>query len=110
MRVAAPRSLWVAARSRALSSLKASPTVQKLLRKHGLQSATIKPTGPKGTVTPADVQAAAAAAAEADAAASVPVTVEIPQAKTYLLPADAVPTTAVTNKKELLHYYKTMCE
>lgn len=90
------------------TAMKASPTVQKLIRQHGLESAVIKATGPKGTVTTDDVKLAAAAAAEADAMASVPVQVEIPAATTHLLEPDAVPTVATTCKKELMNYFKTM--
>ena len=43
-------------------TVKASPTVQKLIRQHGLDPSAVDATGPKGTVTLGDVEAAAAAA------------------------------------------------
>jgi len=105
-RLAAPRRL---AQARSLSTaVKASPTVQKLIRQHGIDPSRIDATGPKGTVSQMDVRKAIAAAAEMDAADSSPVSIEIPAATTYLLPVDAVPLVAETSKKELLGYYKTM--
>jgi len=103
------RSRSTAALRRSLSTMvKASPTVQRMIREHGLDGITISPSGPKGTVVAADVELAAVAKAEADKAASAPLTIALPQVTTHLIATDAVPTEAVTSKKELLHYFRTM--
>ena len=49
----------------AASSIKASPTVQRLIRDAGLEGEPLAASGPKGTVTAADVDVARAAKAEA---------------------------------------------
>ena len=96
-------------RSRALSTaVKASPTVQRLIRERGLQGVKLEASGPKGTVSPADVDAAAAAQADADRLASEPLTIPIPAVTTHELSPDLVPLEAVTSKKELLHYFTEM--
>ena len=90
-------------------ALKASPTVQKLIRDAGLEQwSDLAATGPKNTVTADDVAAAAALKAEALAAASVPLTLEVTAPKPYMLDGVEMPTTAVTSKAELLSYYRTM--
>ena len=88
--------------------IKASPTVQNLIRKAGVKPESLAATGPKGTVTAEDVTAASAAKAEADAAASVPFTIELAPPVTYKLDGFELPTSAVTSKLELMGYYKTM--
>ena len=95
----------------ASSALKASPTVQRLIRDAGLEDFHRLPTvgsGPKGTVTAHDVEAAAAIKAEEDAAAAVPLTIEVPAAEPYMLDHLTMPSSATTSKAELLRYYKTM--
>jgi pyruvate dehydrogenase E1 component alpha subunit len=91
----------------AASALKASPTIQKLIREKGLEEMEIVATGPKGTISVADVEAAAVVKAEQDTIAMTPLTLEIPQATTHLLEGP-MPTTATTNRKELLEYYTKM--
>jgi|TARA_B100000524_G_scaffold345678_1_gene244679 pyruvate dehydrogenase E1 component alpha subunit len=88
--------------------LKASPTVQKLIREHGLEGRQFSATGPKQTVSAADVMSALAAKEEEDAAASVPFTIQLPAMKGHLFDSEVLPTEATTSKKELLEYYETM--
>jgi pyruvate dehydrogenase E1 component alpha subunit len=88
--------------------LKASPTVQRLIREAGVEGMELGSSGPKGTVTPADVEVAASIKAEADAVASVPINIEITPPTPYMLDGWTMPTHAVTSKAELTRYYKTM--
>ena len=54
--------------ARRMSTLiKASPTVQRMIRERGLEGVSINGSGPKGTITGSDVKLAAATKAEADA-------------------------------------------
>jgi pyruvate dehydrogenase E1 component alpha subunit len=95
--------------ARRMSTLiKASPTVQRMIREHGLEGTSISGSGPKGTITGSDVNLAAAAKSEADQAAAAPITIDLPQATTHLLPPDSVPTQCTTSKTELLRYFTTM--
>ena len=94
--------------ARRLSTLKAGPSVQRLIRRHGLDSARLVGTGPKGTVSPADVDAAVAAQAEADAHSLEPVEIELPAMTAHMFDASSLPTRATTNKKELFEYYEKM--
>jgi pyruvate/2-oxoglutarate dehydrogenase complex dihydrolipoamide acyltransferase (E2) component len=89
--------------------VKASPTVQRLIRAAGLESYPLKGTGPKGIVTEGDVSTAKAAKAEQDEAARQPVTIELKPLIAHNLDQSALPTSAVTNKAELMKYYETMC-
>ena len=82
----------------ALAVRKASPTVQRLIREAGLEGEELTASGPKGTVTPADVESAAVRAAEKSAAASVPFEIEIPAATPYLLDGVEMPTVATTSR------------
>jgi pyruvate dehydrogenase E1 component alpha subunit len=89
-------------------ALKASPTVQKMIREAGLQWSDLSASGPKGTVTAEDVATASAVKAEAAAAAAVPITLEITPPTPYMLDGWEMPSQAVTSKGELLQYYRTM--
>mmetsp|Transcript_54773 Transcript_54773/g.90770 ORF Transcript_54773/g.90770 Transcript_54773/m.90770 type:complete len:421 (+) Transcript_54773:23-1285(+) len=99
----------VAPHGRRLSTyLKASPTVQRLIREHGLSEVPLKGSGPKGTVTPSDVQAAAMAKQMVDEAALLPISIDFKPMVGHLLETSSLPTSATTNKKELVEYYKKM--
>ena len=63
-------------------------------------------TGPKGTVTAADVAAASAEKQAADAASSVPINIDLQPPVGYLLDDVTLPTQATTSKKELMGYYE----
>jgi len=91
-------------------AVKASPTVQRLIREAGVEGMDLAGSGPKGTVTPTDVATAAAAKAEAHAAASVPITISLDPPTPHMLDTMGytMPTQAVTSKAELMHYFKTM--
>jgi len=65
-------------------------------------------TGPKGTVSPADVEAALAIKTKLDEEALTPVTIDFKPMVGHKFEASSLPTSAVTNKKELISYYKTM--
>merc|ERR1719460_1111737 len=68
-----------------VAAKKASPTVQRLIRHSMADPDDIIATGPKGTVTPGDVEAAAAKARIAREAAMVPLTIPINPAVPYML-------------------------
>lgn len=89
--------------------VKASPTVQRLIRAAGLESYPLTGTGPKGIVTDEDVSVAKAAKAVEDEAARQPVTIDLKPLKVHNLDESYLPTSAVTNKAELMQYYETMC-
>lgn len=62
----------------ASASIKAGPTVQRLIRAAGLDGyERLASSGPKGTVAPEDVAAAAAQKASDDAEASKPITIQL---------------------------------
>ena len=82
--------------------------MQRLIRDAGLEGEPLAASGPKGTVTAADVDVARAAKAEADAAAAVPFTIELAPPVPYKLDGVELPTSATTSKGELLGYYRTM--
>ena len=82
--------------------------MQRLIREAGLDEAELSASGPKGTVTPADVEAAAAKAAEAQAAAAVPLTIALEPPTAYMLDGWSMPTEATTSRAELQEYYRTM--
>jgi pyruvate dehydrogenase E1 component alpha subunit len=82
--------------------------VQRLIREAGVEKQPLTASGPKGTITPEDVQAARVAMEAEDAAASVPITIDIPAATTHMFSPDDVPTQAVTSKKELVRYFTEM--
>ena len=103
-----PRALLLA---RGLSSglpfHKASPTVMRLIREHGLESyPSISASGPKNTLTADDVAVAAEQKSREDEESLQPITSELREMKGHMI--DNLPTQAVTNKKELLEYFKTM--
>ena len=91
-------------------ALKASPTIQRLIRKLGVESAKISASGPKGTVSSQDVHAALASSALAAATSrglrSATVALDVPFT-TYKLDA-ALPETAEVTNEELLSYYTLM--
>ena len=89
-------------------ALKASPTIQRLIRDHQLESMAMAATGPKGTVVREDVEAALAVKQEADAAALTPITIDLAPMTTHLFEQSLMPTQAVTNKKELVGYFTQM--
>ena len=91
------------------SAIKASPTVQRLIRAAGLDHYPIAPTGPKGLVTVEDVAAAQALKAAADQADRQPVTIELKPMTVHLMEETTLPTSATTNKAELIGYYEKMC-
>ena len=84
------------------TALKASPTVQRLIREAGLDGWEMMGSGPKGTVTPGDVAAAAALKAAADEEAAKPMTIQLQPPVPYKLEGWTMPTEAVTSKAELL--------
>ena len=91
--------------------LKASPTVQRLIRESGLEGwhgLGATGSGPKGTITADDVAAASATKREQDAAASVPLTIDITPPEPYNLEGWEMPTQAVTSQAELVSYYEKM--
>ena len=109
----------LASRSRGLCALsqvkhgaaaapKASPTVQRLIREAGVEGEVIEASGPKGTVTPADVEKSAAAKAAALEAASVPFDIELAPPLSYRLEGWEMPTKATTSRAELTEYYRQM--
>jgi len=89
--------------------VKASPTVQRLIRSAGLEAWPITATGPKGLVTEEDVAAARTAKETSESAAQSPVTIELAPLVTHMMDSATLPTSAVTNKAELMKYYETMC-
>ena len=89
-------------------ALKASPTIQRLIRGHQLESMAMDATGPKGTVIKEDVEAALAIKQEADAAALAPITIDLAPMTTHLFDESLMPKQAVTNKKELVGYFTQM--
>ena len=96
--------------TRRVSTLvKASPTVQRLIRAAGLEDWPFDATGPKGLVTEEDVVTARTSKDASAAAAQAPVTIELAPLTTHLMEGAALPTSAVTNKAELMKYYETMC-
>jgi len=96
------------ARRPMMTSIKASPTMQRRIREAGLEKWSLTGTGPKGVVTAEDVASAAEAKAAADSAAAVPFTIPVTPATPYRLDGWTMPTEAVTSRAELLGYYKTM--
>ena len=108
---AAMRSMVrVRTQPRAMSTmaLKASPTIQRLIRDHQLESVTMAGTGPKGTISVEDVEAAVARKQEADAADLTPITIDLAPMTTHLFDESLMPKQAVTNKKELVGYFTQM--
>ena len=94
---------------RTMMSIKASPTVQRLIRDAGLETwPTFATTGPKGTVSAEDVAAAVAAKAELDRAAAIPLTIPITPPTAYKFDGYPLATEAVTSRAELMRYYETM--
>jgi len=65
-------------------------------------------TGPKGTVSMADVHAALATKQEHDTVALQPVTIDLPSMTTHKFDESQMPRQATTNKKELTDYYEKM--
>ena len=66
-------------------------------------------TGPKGTVSMADVHAALATKQEHDTVALQPVTIDLPSMTTHKFDESQMPRQATTNKKELTDYYEKVC-
>ena len=97
-------------RARALSSMavKASPTVQRLIRGYELEGIPMSATGPKGTISPADVEAALAIKQEVDAAALEPITIDLSPMTFHMFDEALMPSQAITNKKELVGYFSEM--
>ena len=94
---------------RTMMTIKASPTVQRLIRDAGLETwPTFATTGPKGTVSAEDVAAAVAAKAELDRAAAIPLTIPITPPTAYKFDGYPLATEAVTSRAELMRYYETM--
>ncbi|KAG8459971.1 hypothetical protein KFE25_011020 [Diacronema lutheri] len=93
------------ARRRGLA-YKAGPSVHRLIDAHELRGRAIEATGPRGTVTVADVRAAARIKAVEDEKARVPVSIEVVPFETYM--CEAPSTTVVTNRAEMLGYYEQM--
>jgi pyruvate dehydrogenase E1 component alpha subunit len=94
-----------AARRRGVS-YKAGPSVQRLIAEHGLQDVAIEASGPRGTLTPADVRAAVRIKAVEDEKARVPISVEVVPFETYM--CEPPSTTVTTNRAELMAYYRSM--
>jgi len=104
-----PTSALLRRRGLASASIKAGPTVQRLIRAAGLDGyERLASSGPKGTVAPEDVAAAAAQKASDDAEASKPITIQLQPPTRHLFDGVEMPTSAVTSKAELLDYYRTM--
>ena len=103
-----PRALLLArGLSTGMPFHKASPTVMRLIREHGLESyPSISASGPKNTITADDVAVAAEQKSREDEESLQPITIELREMKGHMI--DNLPTQAVTNKKELLEYFKTM--
>jgi pyruvate dehydrogenase E1 component alpha subunit len=90
-------------------ALKASPTVQRLIREAGLEGYEgLKTSGPKGTVTAADVALAAEEKAIAESLVNDPLTIELAPPTAHMLEGYTMPTSATTSRVQLLSYYKTM--
>ena len=103
-----PRALLLArGLSTGMPFHKASPTVMRLIREHGLESyPSISASGPKNTITADDVAVAAEQKSREDEESLQPITIELREMKGHMI--DNLPTQAVTNKRELLEYFTTM--
>ena len=80
--------------------------MQKFIRENGLAEMAIGASGPKGTVSSEDVHAALAIKSKLDEEALSPVTIDFKPMVGHLFETPSLPTSAVTNKKELLEYYR----
>lgn len=78
------------------------------MRIEGVDESLVSPSGPRGVVTREDVLAAAQAKARAEAEALVPLTIQFKPIVGHLLDGAQLPTSAATNKKELLEYFTKM--